>query len=326
MEALRHISIETIIEDGLPGELAVELGKTPLAGVPELLFGLTRAVKQAASGSRVALCSIVNAKSGRCPEDCRFCAQSAHYRTEAPVHPLMPADEIARVAAGAKRNRAARFSIVTSGKGVTEPEEISSIAEAIAEIRALGIRTCASPGIVGEDTLRAWMDAGLARYHHNLETAPSFFKNVCATHDIEEDIEAVRTAKNQGLEVCAGGIFGMGESWEQRVELALLLRELEVDSVPVNFFTPIEGTPLAESAPGVTPLEALLTIAMLRLVLPGAGIILCGGRPTGLGELQPLALLAGADGLMIGNYLTTIGRPPERDLAMIEQLGMEPEP
>lgn len=291
--------------------------------VPEILPATNR-LRHDRSGKYVDLCSIINAKSGRCSEDCGFCAQSARSSTGAPVFPLLEPSTVAGAARDAAGNRARRFSVVTSGKGVTEKAEADSIAESIRGIKAEGLIPCASPGIVSARVLEAWKEAGLQRYHHNLETARSFFPKVCTTHDYDEDVEAVQNARSVGLEVCSGGIFGMGESWEQRVELAWELKELGVDAVPINLYHPIAGTPQAKTAPGISPLEAIATIAMFRLVLPEAEIIVCGGRGPNLRDLQCMMFLAGADGLMIGNYLTTSGRPAEEDLAMIADLEMEP--
>ncbi len=325
MKLIDQIAQETSPSKGLDEKLALKMESIDDCDTPEL-FPVTRALRRAASGNFVYLCSIVNAKSGRCAEDCRFCAQSSHYDTGATEHPLMALKEIRGAARDALKSRAREFSVVTSGKGVVQNDEVEVIAHAINEIAASGLHPCVSPGIVSEQTLVSWKEAGLTRFHHNLETAPSFFDQVCTTHRIEEDIDAVKRARALGLTVCCGGIFGMGESWAQRVELALLLRELNVDSVPINFLNPIPGTPMADQAPGITPLAALKTIALFRLVLPGARIILCGGREHNLRDLQSFVFEAGANALMIGNYLTTLGRPPEADLQMIEDLGMEAAP
>jgi len=323
MKLIDEISRAVAPDRGIDRELALAVDEIPDRDTP-LLFPITRELRSAASGRGVYLCSIVNAKSGRCSEDCRFCAQSARYDTDAKVYPMLSAGEVRDVASEAKANRAGEFSIVTSGKGVGDPEEVDAVEEMIREIAGHGMNPCVSPGIVDDGALGRWKAAGLTRYHHNLETAPSFFSEVCTTHDIEEDIDAVRRAGAAGLKVCCGGIFGMGESWSQRVELALLLRDIEVDSVPVNFLNPIPGTPMAETAPGISPLSALKTIAMIRLVMPWTRIILCGGREANLRDLQALVFEAGANALMIGNYLTTMGRPAADDLRMIEDLGMEP--
>jgi biotin synthase len=310
-------------ERGLGEGLALALEELRAAEVPRL-FPVTGGLRRALSGDGVYLCSIVNAKSGRCGEDCRFCAQSGHWRTGVESYPLMGREKILAAAEEARGNRAGEFAIVTSGKGVTAAEEIEAIAGTVAGIAGMGIKPCISPGIVTEDALARWRAAGLTFYHHNLETAPSFFPRVCTTHDIAEDIAAVRAARGMGLKTCCGGIFGMGESWAQRVELALTLRELEVDSVPINFLNPIPGTPMAESAPGIGPMEALKTIALLRLTMPRTRLVLCGGRQVNLRGLQALMFEAGANALMIGNYLTTPGRPVEEDLQLLGDLGLEP--
>ena len=310
---------------GINEELALGLSKLEASDM-FLLFPLTNRLRESASQDRVFLCSIVNAKSGLCAEDCRFCAQSARYPTGIKTYPLLSAEEMVAAARSARKNGAREFGIVTSGKGVSDPFEIETIAQAIAGISEMGLQACVSPGIVSADTLSRWKEAGLSRYHHNLETAPSFFPEICTTHGIEEDIAAVRRAKAAGLPVCVGGLFGMGESWAQRVELAFLLKELEVDSAPLNFLNPIPGTPLADTAPGIKPLEALRTIALFRLVMLSVRIIICGGREANLRDLQALVFLAGANALMIGNYLTTSGREPEKDLKMLADLGLEPAP
>lgn len=325
IELLEQIRRSVYPEHGLEMDLAISLARLPLNDLPEL-FAVTNKLRELVSWNRVYLCSIVNAKSGLCPEDCRFCAQSSHYRTGIRRYPLLSAEEIVQAAAAARANGAREFGIVTSGKGVNDPAEVAVIEEAIARVSELGLQPCVSPGIVSAEVLSRWQRAGLRHYHHNLEAAPSFFGRICTTHSIEEDIAAIRTAKSVGLPVCAGGIFGMGESWAQRVELAFLLKDLQVDYTPLNFFNPIPGTPLAESAPGISPREALKTIALFRLVLPRARIVICGGRAVNLRELQSMIFMAGANALMIGNYLTTPGRPVEEDMRLLADLGLEPVP
>ena len=306
----------------LPAQSALALGVVPAEGLTEL-FALTDRLRREHSGNSVHLCAIVNAKSGRCPEDCRFCAQSAHWATDATAYPLLSADRIVAAAREARDRGARAFGIVTSGKGIELEEEVAEIERAVARVAALGLRPCVSPGIVSADTLARWQAAGLWRFHHNLETARSFFPFVCSTHDYEEDVAAVRRAQALGLSVCCGGLFGLGESWEQRVELGLTLRELRPDSVPVNFLIPVAGTPLAD-APGLAPLECLRAIALLRLMMPGASIRLCGGRERNLRSLQSLIFAAGADSIMVGDMLTTTGPAVATDLALLADLGLEP--
>lgn len=288
------------------------------------LLPVTQSLREKQFGRKVRLCAITNAKSGRCSEDCRFCAQSAHWPTGVDEYPLRPVEEIVSAAQRAKPWAVREFSIVTSGKGLNRPAEVERLAEAIRAIRRqTGLLTCASPGIVDEPALRRLKEAGLNKFHHNLECAKSFWDQVCTTHKWEEDAGVVARAKALGLEVCCGGIFGLGESWAQRAELAATLAELKVDSVPLNFLNPIPGTPLQHAA-RLTPLECLKIIALFRLMMPGVHLQICGGRLVNLRDLQSWMFAAGADGMMIGPYLTTANRPVEDDLKMIADLGLEP--
>jgi biotin synthase len=273
-------------------------------------------------GSQIELCAIVNAKSGRCTEDCIFCAQSARYPTEVRSYPLLEAAAVIDSARDAERSGAVRFGIVTSGRGIGSAGELAGVFAAIEGICSeTRLKPCASLGIAGDGQMRRLREAGLQRYHHNLETAESYFPLVCSSHAYQERFDTIRAAKQAGLEVCAGGILGLGESPRQRVELALALRELDVDSVPLNFLTPVRGTP-AEQFPLMAPLEILAIIALFRFVLPEKDIRVCGGREYGLRTLQPLMYLAGANATMTGNYLTTSGRNPDTDRKEIEDLAL----
>ncbi len=275
-------------------------------------------------GRRVNLCSIVNAKSGLCSEDCSFCAQSAHFETGSPVYDMIEPERIVEAAAKAKEMKSREFSIVTSGQSIETDEELERLCEAIEQIsEAGGLERCASLGNMSKEALVKLKAAGLQSFHHNLETARSFFPNVCTTHEYDDDVNTVRMAKELGFETCCGGIFGLGESPEQRVELALTLRELDVDSIPLNFLNPIKGTAM-EGKSTVPPLEGLKTIAVFRFILPQKDIIVSGGREVTFGDLQPFIFMAGANGSLIGNYLTTKGSEPERVLKMIRDLGLEP--
>jgi biotin synthase len=269
----------------------------------------------------VSLCGIINAKSGKCPENCRFCAQSAHYATEAESYPLKKAHEIIEAAAAAGRAGAEMFGIVTSGKRIKTKKEWAEIIRAIRGINELGMKACASLGMIDAEAARTLKDAGLYRYHHNLETARSFFPEICSTHAYDEDVETVRTARAAGLSVCCGGLLGLGEGIRHRIELALTLRELNIDSVPVNILNPVKGTPLGRTPP-LPPLEILMTIAVFRFLLPDRDIKLCGGKEKNLRQLMPLALVAGANSLMTGHYLTTAGRDASLDIEMIRDLGL----
>jgi biotin synthase len=289
--------------------------------LPLLFFGACQ-IRDHFLGRGVRLCAIVNAKSGRCPENCAFCAQSAHHQTQVAAYPLMDPREILQQAEEAKAMGARRFAIVTSGKALSEKE----LAKAVQAIRLIkeeaGLIPCASLGMITNETALRLKEAGLNRFHHNLETACSFFPSICTTHAYEEDLDTLRSAKEAGLQVCSGGIFGMGESPQQRLELAYTLKEQGVDSVALNFLDPIPGTPL-ESAQPLAPLEILRSVALFRFILPNKDIRICGGREYGLRDLHPLVLWAGASGIMIGNYLTTQGRNHLADLQMIRDLGLE---
>jgi biotin synthase len=287
------------------------------------LFTAANRIKEHFVGDKVFLCSIINAKSGRCPENCSFCAQSAHHRTDAPVYPLVDEESMVACAHAAEKNGSSCYGIITSGTSIKKGEELDRILRAVGRIRKeTGITPSCSLGIIDQETATALREAGVETYHHNLETARSFFPNVCTTHDYEEDVETVRVARKAGLKVCCGGIFGLGESAAQRVEMAMTLRELDVDSVPLNFLNPIEGTRLA-GADNITPMECLQTIAIFRLILPDKRISVCGGREKNLRDLQSWIFFAGASGTMIGNYLTTTGREPAHDWQMLKDLELE---
>jgi biotin synthase len=234
---------------------------------------------------------------------------------------LLEPEIIVSRAEKAWRDGARRFAIVTSGKSLLN-RELEKVCIAIKRISHQNkIRPCASLGILNQEAALALKQAGLKRYHHNLETAASFFPNICTTHCYEEDLTTIKIAKRLGFEVCCGGIFGMGESAEQRVELAFTLKELGVDSAPANFLNPIPGTKL-ESTHLLTPLECLKILASLRFILPSCDILTCGGREVNLRSLQPLMFISGASGTMVGDYLTTRGRSPQEDLELIKDLGL----
>jgi len=287
------------------------------------LIAVAHAMRLERCGRTVRLCGILNARSGGCTEDCAFCAQARDSEAAVEAYALLEADPIV---AAARRGRAAgacRFSIVTSGRGMTRGRDLDRVCEAIRRIRdEVGVAVCASLGVLDRAALERLREAGLTRYHHNLEAPPSLYGEICTTHPIEERITTARDARAVGLELCCGGILGLGESPSQRIELLLAIAELEPDAVPINFLEPIPGTGLADR-PTLSPQEALAAVAVASLLVPEAELILCGGREVTLRSLQPLALLAGANGLMIGDYLTTPGQPPERDIEMIRDLGLE---
>lgn len=277
-------------------------------------------LKEQAFGDIAQLCSIINAKSGRCQENCSFCAQSAHHESSPPVYPMKSREEIIDGARQAQEEGSHCYGIVTSGTKPEFGEEFDTVLSAIREIRnRFDIEPSASLGILTDDLAQALADAGCVTYHHNLETARSFFPEICTTHDYEEDVNTVKLAKASGMKVCCGGILGLGESDEQRVELAETLYELNVDSVPLNFLNPIKGTPL-ENHQSLTPMDCVRAITMFRYFLPNKPISVCGGRETNLRELQSWIFMAGASGTMVGNYLTTSGRDREIDMQMFADI------
>ncbi len=316
---LQTITEKTIREKTVNLKEALELydlGKSK----PFLLMAYASEVRDYFKGKNISLCSIVNAKSGLCPQNCKFCAQSAHYVTRAEVYPLMTKENILERAKEAKESGVGMFSIVTSGTRIEGEDEWKEIEEAIVGMVALGIKPCASIGMLDSERAKRLKDVGLFRYHHNLETARSNFDNICSTHDYDDDIETVKNAKNAGLSVCSGGIIGLGETMEQRIEMAYTLKELDVDSVPINILNPIDGTPMSSAEP-LSPLEILITIALYRFILPDKDIKLCGGKEKNLRQLLPFAIEAGCNSLMTGNYLTTLGRNAAKDIEMIIDLG-----
>lgn len=286
------------------------------------LFRAASRLKEHFVGNEVHLCSIINAKSGRCAEDCAFCAQSAHHKTDAPIYPLVREEQMLQSARVAEANGSACFGIITSGTTV-KGAELEQILAALRRIRQeTTILPSCSLGIIDEETAGKLKQAGMDTYHHNLETAESFFPSICSTHDYQDDVNTVRAVKKAGVKVCSGGIFGLGESAAQRVEMAFTLKDLDVDSVPMNFLNPIEGTRL-EGAANITAMECLKTVALYRMILPDKRITVCGGREKNLRDLQSWIFFAGANGTMIGNYLTTLGRNVDTDLAMFSDLGLK---
>jgi biotin synthase len=284
------------------------------------LFAAANRIREQFRGQRLDICSIVNAKSGACTENCSYCAQSVHYSTNAPVYPLISPDQIAAAAESAVRNNARRFCIVTSGRGIENDHDLETIAHGIRRVRESGLSPCATLGTLTREQLAYLKDAGLDRYHHNIETSRNYFGVICTTHTFDDRIAVLRNASSLGLSACSGGILGMGETMHDRIDMAFVLRELEVDSVPLNFLMPVPGTPLGNVSP-IAPLDALHALALFRFILPTKEIRICGGRGSALRALHPLIFLAGADGFMIGNYLTRNGPDPADDLRMVNDLG-----
>ncbi|MBI5374661.1 MAG: biotin synthase BioB [Candidatus Schekmanbacteria bacterium] len=315
---------KAVSEKGIAFNEALELYNLSENNFLQVFASATR-IREKFKGKKVILCSIVSAKSGGCSEDCSFCAQSAHYQTNAPLYPMITSAQILQTAKEARAAGASEFSVVTSGREVASDKELSVLVSSFKNISGeIKIPCCASLGILDEERGKALKEAGLTNYHHNLETSESFYGNICTTHSYSERIETVKTAKRLGFKVCSGGIFGMGESAKQRIELAFTLKELGVDSIPMNFLNPIPGTPLEGTTP-MKPLEILRLISIYRFIHPNKDIIVCGGREVNLRSLQSLIFYAGANGTLMGNYLTTKGDSPDKDMQMIKDLGLEPE-
>jgi biotin synthase len=285
------------------------------------LFASANRIRNHFRKDNVDLCAIINAKSGACSEDCSYCAQSSKSSAEIKTYSLLEKNIILQNAEEAKRGGAKRFCIVTSGKKASK-NDLLKIAETITEIRSLGLLPCATLGLLSEEELILLKEAGLERYHHNLETSERFFAELCTTHTYQDKLKSIKDAKSVGLSLCSGGIFGLGEKWLDRIEMAFTLREISPDSIPINFFIPVKGTKLGGQKP-LEPFEALRIISLYRFILPGKEIRVCGGRMQTLGEFNSFIFFAGADGLLIGNYLTTLGRKFEDDLKLIKQHGLK---
>ena len=283
------------------------------------LFYAAHKVRRHFHGNRVTFCSILPTKFGNCSEDCKFCAQSAHFDTGVEAHTMMDAAEVASACASARDNGASAFGIVNSGRGPTK-REWPKIMEAVHAMKDVdGICHCATLGRLDEEQARDLKNAGVRRINHNLETSREYYPQIVTTHAWQERVDTVRLAQKVGLETCCGVIFGMGETIDDRVSVALSLKELNPNVVPLNFLFPIEGTPLANT-PRLRPMEILKTVAVMRMVLPRQDLKVAGGREKNLRDLQSWIFYVGATSALIGNYLATYGRPHTEDLRMIEDL------
>ncbi len=319
-----YSDIDTLFDKGISAEQALEVLNASEEVYYKQIMPVAQALREKAFGNKISFCSITNAKSGACVEECKFCAQSASYKgTQAPVYGLKSTEAIVADAKEAERFGATEFSIVASGRAMTKKKEIDTLVDALKKIhQETKLESCASLGLMNREDLRKLREAGMMNYHHNIETSRSYFPNIVTTHTFDEEVMALRHAKELGFQICCGGIMGMGESLDQRVEFAFNLKEIDPDSIPLNFLNPRPGTPLAHLN-DLTPLDCLKLISMIRLVLPKKELFVCGGREINMKELQDKMFAAGASGTMLGNYLTTKGRSPDEDLKMIQNLGLQ---
>ncbi len=285
------------------------------------LFCAASEISEKFRNNTIDLCAIINAKSGACPEDCSYCAQSSKSKADVFVYPLLSKDVILEKAKEAKDRGVKRFCIVTSGRKITS-KEIGEIALMIEGIRNIGLLPCATLGLLSKDELYFLKENGLMRYHHNLETSERFFPEICRTHTYYDKLKTIEAAQSVGLSVCSGGIFGMGETWQDRIEMAFALRDLNVDSSPINFLIPVKGT-LLGNLDVLHPFEALGIISLYRFALPEKEIRVCGGRIQILKDLHSFIFIAGADSLLTGNYLTITGRSYIDDIRLIENHGLK---
>ncbi len=268
-------------------------------------------------GNKIKLCSIINSKSGRCSEDCKFCAQSSDYDTGINCFPLVDRNKIKRAEKEAQRNKAYCLGIVISGKEAND-KELNEICKYIKNMKI--VEPHASLGILTEQKAKMLKNASLKMYHHNIETSKRFFQKICSTHTYNDRIKTIKIAKKY-FKTCSGGIFGMGETWQDRIDMAFTLKDLDVNNVPLNFLNPIKGTPF-ESRRLLRALDVLRIIAMFRFILPDKNIMTAGGREKNLRGLQSWMFYAGANATLTGNYLTTTGKYPKEDIEMIKDLGL----
>ena len=289
----------------------------------EALYAAADQIRAHFSGRVIDMCSIMNAQSGRCSEDCKWCSQSRYFKTGVQEYKLISEEEGVKVALDNSRQGVKRFSLVTSGRAL-KPKQIDQackIYEAIA--KETPIKLCASMGLLRTPELKKLKDAGVGRYHCNIETAASYFPSLCTTHTFEDKQRTIREAQALGMKICSGGIFGMGETMAQRIEMAFTLREMSIDSIPVNVLNPIEGTPLQGSKP-LSDDEILVTLALFRFINPTAHLRFAGGRNL-IFHIQEKALAAGVSAALVGDYLTTLGAGVEQDKVLFKRLGRSEE-
>lgn len=285
-------------------------------GLDELLKLSSKYVKD-----EIEFCSLINARNGKCSQNCKYCAQSSHYRTHIDSYPLVKIEEVRKAALDAKSHKASRFAIVTSGKTPDE-SDFDKMLEMIKEINKIeGLNSCASIGILNEEQAKKLAQSGLKRFHHNINTAKSYYPEVCTTHTWQDRLDTCKLVKKYGMELCCGVILGMGESVEQRVEMALELAEIQPNSIPINILMPIPETPFENYLDKIDEENVLRTLAIFKIANPNSILRFCGGRMRLSEENQRKALNTCVEGIMVGNYLTTIGKNPDDDIKTVEELG-----
>lgn len=269
----------------------------------------------------IEFCSLINARNGKCSQNCKYCAQSSHYRTHIDSYPLVKIEEVRKAALDAKSHKASRFAIVTSGKTPDE-SDFDKMLKMIKEINKIeGLNSCASIGILNEEQAKKLAQSGLKRFHHNINTAKSYYPEVCTTHTWQDRLDTCKLVKKYGMELCCGVILGMGESVEQRVEMALELAEIQPNSIPINILMPIPETPFENYLDKIDEENVLRTLAIFKIANPNSILRFCGGRMRLSEENQRKALNTCVEGIMVGNYLTTIGKNPDDDIKTVEELG-----
>lgn len=320
-DVIKRLEEKVLEGQEITSEEAQELGQLEGSDLYQL-FAAASKIRDLRGGKMVDLCSIINAKSGTCSENCKYCAQSAHHQTDVEVYDLLNEASILERALQMETEGAKRYALVTSGRGISEEDFVKTLGIYRRLARETNLKLCASLGIISKDMARRLRETGVTTYHHNLETSESYFPYICTTHSYQDRINTIKACQAAGLDICSGGIISLGETMDQRLEMAFALRELRVQSVPINILSPIAGTPL-ENQRVLPPLEILQTIAIYRFILPEARLRFAGGRENALRDLQAMGYLAGINATLVGSYLTTSGRSVAEDIQMILDMGLE---
>ncbi|MCT4633840.1 MAG: biotin synthase BioB [Firmicutes bacterium] len=298
---------------------AMELVKIKEENELELLYKYADEIRDKYCGDSFDVCTIMNVKSGKCSEDCSFCAQSAHYETKCDTYDLLNADEIVERAVEMEESGAKRFSLVSSGRNLSD-NDLKRLVPIYKRIKEeTGLKVCASHGLLTKEQAKELKEAGVDRYHHNLESSKEHYEKVCTTHSFEDRVDTIKAVVESDLDICSGGIFGIGEGEVDRIKMAFELRKLGIKSIPVNILNPIEGTPLSASEK-VGQIDALKMISIFRCILPQSFIRYGGGR-SNFDDNGKKGLKAGVNAALVGNYLTTVGNSIDEDMEMIKEAG-----